>query len=216
MQTPSSPREKNKETTRRALLRAASQRFAIRGYAATTIDEICEAAGVGRRTFFRYFPDKEALAFPHRGQRQQRFLDLLNAAPAQESPFASLRRIAQLFAREYTANREQLLARQRLIEASPELLAREHEIDRDWEAAMAQAFRERAGDAPDAELRARVIAGATIGVIRATLRHWYASEGRADLARLGEEALDCLERGFLQEPGVEPAPDSLTLGSVTR
>jgi len=197
MQTPTSPRERNKETTRQALLRAASRRFAVSGYTATTIEEICEDAGVGRRTFFRYFPDKEALAFPHRSQRQQRFLDLLNAAPAQESPFASLRRIAQLFAREHTAKRAQLLARQRLIEASPELLAREHEIDRDWEAAMAQAFRERAGDDPSAELRARVIAGATIGVIRATLRHWYASEGKADLAKLGEEALDCLERGFL-------------------
>lgn len=197
MQTPSTPRERNKRSTREALLRAASRRFALSGYAATTIDEICDEAGVGRRTFFRYFPDKEALAFPHRSERQQRFLDLLNTAPAEESPFASLRRIAQLFAREHTAHRDRLLARQRLIDTSPELLAREHEIDRDWEAAMAQAFRERAGSAPDAELRARVIAGATIGVIRATLRHWYAGECRDDLARLGEEALDCLERGFL-------------------
>lgn len=197
METPSSPRQRNKETTRQALLRAARRRFALNGYSATTIDDICDDAGVGRRTFFRYFADKEALAFPHRGLRQQRFLDLLEAAPAQESPFDSLRRIAQLFAREYTAHREQLLARQRLIETSPELQAREHEIDRDWEAAMAQAFRDRAGADPAAELRARVIAGATIGVIRATLRHWYASEGRADLGRLGAEALDCLERGFL-------------------
>lgn len=199
MQTPSSPRERNKRNTREALLRAASRRFALQGYAATTIDEICADAGIGRRTFFRYFPDKEALAFPHRSQRRQRFLDLLNNAPARESPFASLRRIARQLAHEYTTHREALLARQRLIEASPELLAREHEIDRDWEAAMAQAFRERAGSAPDAELRARVMAGATIGVIRATLRHWFASEGRADLARLGEEALDCLERGFLPD-----------------
>lgn len=197
MQTPTSPRQRNKESTRQALLGAASRRFAASGYAATTIDEICADAGVGRRTFFRYFPDKEALAFPHRRERQQRFLDLLNDAPAQESPFTSLRRIAQLFAREHTANREPLQARQRLIETSAELLARESEIDRDWEAAMAQAFRERAGNDPSAELRARVIAGATIGVIRATLRHWYANDCRDDLAKLGQEALDCLERGFL-------------------
>jgi AcrR family transcriptional regulator len=197
METPTSPRQRNKESTRQALLRAASRRFAASGYAATTIDEICADAGVGRRTFFRYFPDKEALAFPHRRERQQRFLDLLNDAPAKESPFTSLRRIAQLFAREHTANREPLLARQRLIDTSAELLAREAEIDRDWEAAMAQAFRERARNDPNAELRARVIAGATIGVIRATLRHWYANDCRDDLARLGQEALDCLERGFL-------------------
>jgi AcrR family transcriptional regulator len=204
MQAPPSPRQRHKASTRQSLLRAASRRFAASGYAATTIEEICAEAGVGRRTFFRYFPDKEALAFPHRRERQQRFLDLLNATPAQESPFTSLRRIAQVLAREHTAHRERLLARQRLIETSPELLAREHEIDRDWEAAMAQAFRERAGDDPSAELRARVIAGATIGVIRATLRHWYANACREDLARLGAEALDCLERGFLAEHRVGP------------
>jgi hypothetical protein len=46
------------------------------------------------------------------------------------------------------------------------------------------------------ELRARVLAGAAIGVIRATMRHWFTTDGREDLARLGDEALDCLDRGF--------------------
>jgi hypothetical protein len=62
---------------------------------------------------------------------------------------------------------------------------------------MAQAFLARAGGGPEAELHARVLAGAAIGVIRATMRHWFASGGTIDLARLGNEALDCLERGFL-------------------
>jgi hypothetical protein len=42
-----------------------------------------------------------------------------------------------------------------------------------------------------------VLAGAAIGVIRATMRYWFSSGGKTDLAKLGDEALDRLERGFL-------------------
>lgn len=190
-------RDLKKDATRRALVAAAHRHFHRAGYEATTIDEVCQEVGVARRTFFRYFPDKESLAFPHRHERLQRFVDLLTGAPENETPFASLRRIARIFAKEHQQNRDSLLAQQRLVQTTPALLAREAEIDRDWELGMARVFRDRAGPGHEAELHARVLAGAAIGVIRATMRYWFASDGRADLARLGDEALDRLERGFL-------------------
>lgn len=190
-------RERKKDATRRALVKAGNQRFHRDGFEATTIDDICADVGVSRRTFFRYFANKEALAFPHRGERLERFLDLLEGAPEDESPVTSLRRIAQIFAREYAANRDTLLAQQRLIERTPSLVAREREIDRDWETAMATAFEHRLGGAADAGLRARMMAGAAIGLIRATMRHWFAMEGRDDLGMLGNQALDALQDGFL-------------------
>jgi mycofactocin system transcriptional regulator len=45
-------------TSRVALERAALALFAAHGFAETTVEEIAEAAGVGRRTFFRYFDSK--------------------------------------------------------------------------------------------------------------------------------------------------------------
>ncbi len=189
-------RERKKEATRETFLTVANRLFHRKGFEATTIEEICEEVGVSRRTFFRYFPDKEALVFPHRKERLDRFLAFLLAAPPEERPIATLRRTAGVFAREYMRNRKQLVAQQKLIQTSPALLAREREIDRDWEAAMARAFRERTGPGHASELRARVLAGAAIGVIRATMRHWFAMNGKDDLARLGEEALECLDRGF--------------------
>ena len=108
-----------------------------------------------------------------------------------------MRSICETFAREYSANREPLLAQQRLVDSVPALAAREHEIDRDWEAAMAATFRRRFGRGAASERRARLMAGAAIGVIRATMRYWYEKDGKPDLARLGQEALDGLERGFL-------------------
>ena len=208
MKTPIPFRERKKEAIRQALLSAANGLFRKKGFDDSTIDEICEEVGVSRRTFFRYFPSKEALVFPHRTERLERFLGMLRDAPDDESPITTLRRTAFVFEPEYTAHRAQLVAQQRVIQRSPALLAKEREIDRDWEAAMAQAFRERAGPGHASELRARVLAGAAIGVIRATMRHWFAVEGKADLAALGKEALDCLERGFSPEwgPGSRSAP----------
>ena len=190
-------RKQKKDATRTALLIAANRRFHLNGFEATTLDEVSQDVGISRRTFFRYFIDKESLAFPHREERLARFVDLLTSAPASESPVGSLRRIAHLFAGEYSLNREYLLAQQKLIQTVPALLARENEIDRDWEIAMAQLFRQRGVGGNDAELHSRVLAGAAIGVIRATMRHWFASDATADLAKLGDEALDRLERGFM-------------------
>ena len=54
-------REASKRATRAALQRAADRLFAQQGFAATTVREIADAAGVTERTFFRYFAGKEEL-----------------------------------------------------------------------------------------------------------------------------------------------------------
>jgi AcrR family transcriptional regulator len=210
MKKPPAPlRARKKDATRRALVQAANRRFHSDGFDATTIDDICADAGVGRRTLFRYFSSKDALAFPHRAERLERFIELLEAAPPEESPFASLRRVAETFAREYAANRDSLLAQQRVIESSPALVACEHEIDQDWEHAMARTFARRFAGSADAELRARMLAGAAIGLIRATMRYWFEHQGRPDLGQLGRQAVDSLQEGFLpaaSEPAIAAAP----------
>jgi mycofactocin system transcriptional regulator len=47
-----------KVTTKGDLERVALQLFAARGFDATTVEDIAEAAGISRRTFFRYYPSK--------------------------------------------------------------------------------------------------------------------------------------------------------------
>ncbi len=44
------------------LLDAAQQLMLVKGYPATTVEEICEAAGLTKGSFFHYFESKEALA----------------------------------------------------------------------------------------------------------------------------------------------------------
>ena len=50
-------------TTRSELERCARELFAERGFEATTVEDIAAAAGIGRRTFFRYFASKTAVVW---------------------------------------------------------------------------------------------------------------------------------------------------------
>jgi AcrR family transcriptional regulator len=60
---PLSRRERKKERTRREIYDAAMSLFARKGFDQATIAEICEAADVGRGTFFLHFPTKAALLY---------------------------------------------------------------------------------------------------------------------------------------------------------
>lgn len=62
-------RERRRTETRERIFRAALRLFAERGFAAVTVEDITEAADVGKGTFFNYFPTKEHI-FAAFGQLQ--------------------------------------------------------------------------------------------------------------------------------------------------
>src|SRR5271155_5200174 len=52
-------RQRRGAETRERLFRAALDLFAKKGFAETTVEDITEAADVGKGTFFNYFPSKD-------------------------------------------------------------------------------------------------------------------------------------------------------------
>lgn len=54
-------RERKRSETRERIFRCAMRLFAERGFFNTTVEDITEAADVGKGTFFNYFPSKEGV-----------------------------------------------------------------------------------------------------------------------------------------------------------
>jgi AcrR family transcriptional regulator len=107
-------RERKKQRTREQIIEAAMGLFAERGYHATTIADIATAADVAPRTFFSYFPSKEAVVF----YNADRDLDALAAALRDRLPgenaFDALRRWIDARFEEWTAHEDEALLRKRL------------------------------------------------------------------------------------------------------
>jgi AcrR family transcriptional regulator len=107
-------RERKKQRTRQQIVDAAMGLFGERGYHATTIADIAEAAEVAPRTFFSYFPSKEAVVF-HRTDRDIDSLAeiLANRLPG-ENVFDALRRWIDSLFDQAMAEEDEALLRKRL------------------------------------------------------------------------------------------------------
>jgi len=189
-------REQKKAMARANALDVAHVLFREKGFDQTTLEDICAESGISKRTFFRYFKDKESLVFPNRDTRLEAFRGFLQMYGDADNPFEVLRVATKVFSTEYNSNSDKILAQQVLINSSGALRARESEIDRDWELEIAAAFGRRSAPGRPNELWAAVAAGAVMGVVRATMRQWFAHGCLEDLNELGQMAIDSLERGF--------------------
>lgn len=194
-------RAQNRRDRREALVSAAYGLFAERGFGATTMDDIASAAGLSRRTAFRYFQTKEALVFPDREERLEALAELLVAREG-ESSFETVKRASLALARRYQDERVEMLRQFELVSREPSLLGREQVLDRAFEELIEAAFvraSEGERETTRTRRRARVRAAAVVGAIRATLREWLEGGASGDLARLGRETFAELESGFGDE-----------------
>jgi AcrR family transcriptional regulator len=79
-------RERHRTETRDRLYNAALGLFAERGFLETTVEDITEAADVGKGTFFNYFPTKEHILAEFGGQRTAVVERALQKARASDGP----------------------------------------------------------------------------------------------------------------------------------
>lgn len=72
-----SRRERKKEETRKKLIEAAADLFRRQGFANTAVDQITEAADVGKGTFYNYFDTKEAVVTAYIDEISQANMQML-------------------------------------------------------------------------------------------------------------------------------------------
>ncbi|GAB3689167.1 TetR family transcriptional regulator [Saccharopolyspora tripterygii] len=165
---------------RSAIAVAALERFAEQGFEATTVDQIAEAAGVGRRTFFRYFRSKEDVVFPGHDERLTDVVELLESAAPDADALRVLGEAAEFVLGMYLEEPEVSLKRSELTRQVPALRDKEiASIDR-YQRVFARYLRARFAGQPDAELHAAVAASAVVAAHNHVLRQWLRSGGELD------------------------------------
>jgi AcrR family transcriptional regulator len=192
-QPPAGLRERKKAKTRAAIQAHALRLFEQHGYAATTVDQIADAAEVSQSTFFHYFPTKEDVVL------HDRFDPLLIAAflaqPPEVAPVAALRNTMREV---FGAMPADELARERqraeLIISVPELRARVLDQIASTLEPFTEAIADRVGRAPD-DPSVRTFTGAMMGVAIAAVLA-AAEDSGADYLQLLDSGLAHLEAGL--------------------
>ena len=188
-------RERKKAKTKSAIQRHAVRLFTAQGFAATTVEQVAEAAEVSPSTVFRYFPTKEELVIfdPYdpvifaEFRRQPPELSLIQAwRYALRSAFENMTED------EITGQ----LERGRLVLSVPELWGATLNDTKNSLEIMMNLSAERVGRPPtDPELRATV--GAFFGVMLTAALDWVRTEDRLVLTKL-DEAMAFLDSGLLR------------------
>ncbi|MET1089437.1 MAG: TetR/AcrR family transcriptional regulator [Arthrobacter sp.] len=218
---PPSRRELNKAATRQAITDAALALLRSRGPGSFTVEDIADAAGISRRTFFNYFSSTDAaLASVTHG-----FLDnaiqQFRLRPADEPVLQSAQAALMALADPMTvAPLAELftLTQQSALMSHSELEA--------WEYCTEQIIsvaRERAaGPGNDVdELYVRALAGAVISCGKAALEVWFSRRGAdlsaaslAELRQLLINAMALLGSGFTAD-STPASPRSASPASVS-
>ncbi|HEX3241058.1 MAG TPA: mycofactocin system transcriptional regulator [Solirubrobacterales bacterium] len=189
-------------TTHDRIIAAALELFSRQGFSRTTVDEIAAAAGVGRRTIFRYFGSKNDIVMGDFDANLAR----LRRALAESDPALSLMEALR---------RAVLLANQRRPEQLPALRMQTTLITRDpvlqahammryaaWRRVVADFAAERSQCRPD-ELMPQAIAYAALGTSMAAFTRWVRAPGE-ELERCLDDAFRELASGFATVPGNRP------------
>ncbi|MBT2411206.1 TetR family transcriptional regulator [Streptomyces sp. ISL-12] len=207
------PRRDGRPPMREALVAAAFRLFLERGYEQTTVDDIVALAGVGRRSFFRYFPSKEDVVFPDHERCLADLTAFLAASPADAEPVRRVCDAARLALRMYAENPSFSVQRYRLTKRVPGLRAYELSVVWRYERALAAYLRGRFADRPDGTLRADVIAAAVVAAHNNALRAWLRSDGAGDAAGTVDRALGYVQSAFGDGPSaVKPVPTAVAEG----
>ncbi len=208
-------RERKKLATRQSLRRIALDLIAERGFAHVTVEDIAEAADVSPRTFFNYFPSKEAALFGADPDRVAALRERVVREAPSEPVLEALRMVMASEAQRVADELSELggdpadwLRRIKEARTDPHLRAAQAAQMAILERAVVEGLAERLGTDPERDPYPGLLAATAAGVLRASITFWAASGGTVPLDQLVDLAFRALAGGLPERCALRQVTDT--------
>ncbi|MEV5894292.1 TetR family transcriptional regulator [Nonomuraea fuscirosea] len=179
-------RERTRRAVQAELAAVALELFTERGFEDVTVDDIARAAGVSKRSFFRYFPAKEDAVFGGVLLMGDDIAEQIAGRPAGEPAWECLHAVLREWVARIDAGSRAAL---RVIESTPALRARFQQKREEARGRIAEALAERSGlDAFTADL----LTSAAATAIDCASREWLRGGGEDERLELVDAAFERL------------------------
>ncbi len=166
---------RRRSTTRDHIAEVAIDLFSAHGFDSVSVDDVAQAAGIARRTVFRYYASKNAILWGDFDTHLDHLADLLDGI-GDDVPLRAALRTALLefntFGSTETARHRE---RMRVILETAELQAYSMTMYAGWREVIARFVADRT-DAKPTDLRPQTLAWTLLGVALSAYEHWLADE----------------------------------------
>jgi TetR/AcrR family transcriptional regulator, regulator of mycofactocin system len=199
---------RRRSTTWDHISNVAIDLFAARGFDEVSVDDVAEAAGIARRTLFRYYPSKNALPWgdfdAHLAHMRDLLDDLDPGVPIRDALRTALLAF-NTFDESETARHRQ---RMRVILQTAELQAYSMTMYAGWRAVVAAFVAKRLGVATG-DLVPQTVAWTMLGVALSAYEQWLTDESLSLQQALGA-AFDTVSDGLAALDGRKHSSRLLT------
>ncbi|MUL81465.1 MULTISPECIES: mycofactocin system transcriptional regulator [unclassified Mycolicibacterium] len=184
-------------TTQDHITEVALALFATRGFDEVSVDDVAKAAGIARRTLFRYYASKSAIPWGDFDAHLQHLRELLTSLSTEISLAEALHDALLSFNTYDAQEMAQHRQRMRVILETAELQAYSMTMYAGWREVIAVYVAQRIGAAPE-DLMPQTVGWLMLGVALSAYEHWLADESVSlsdaitqafEVARPGLEAL---------------------------
>lgn len=191
--------ERKQELVRSELASAAWDLFGKKGYESTTVAQIAAAAGVSRRTFFRYYASKEDVLTATSDDLAEAMLAAMAGRPRDEPPLVSIERalVPVLEGQLKAAHRFRTIIR--LLRESRTLRRAMLERHALMEERLATLLADRLGADPTKDSAPALLAFVARAMMDTAFNVWY-DQGRKDIAGLVAELFATLAEHTQSHP----------------
>lgn len=195
MRSAAAPRVgRRRSTTPHHITDVAIELFVARGFDAVSVDDVAHAAGIARRTLFRYYASKNAILWGDFDAHLAHLRELLDQVDA-DVPLGDALRAALLAFNTFdeceTARHRR---RMRVILQTAELQAYSMTMYGGWRAVIADFVARRIGTTAT-DLLPQTVAWTMLGIALSAYEHWLADESLSLPQALGD-AFDAVRGGL--------------------